>query len=124
MRQRWRKVALKLRERPIPDVLDDPAYQRIRPRIALRGHPDLDRDQPSGRGAVVTIVTTAGESVSRRVDHPRGHSARGGVSWADLLQKWKEGLPECDVERMLALAQRMDEVEDVHELLDAFRAVR
>ena len=59
---------------------------------------------------------------STRVEHPRGHSRRGGLTWEELAGKWHEGLPECDVGKMLALAQRLDEIEDVTEFLDAFRA--
>lgn len=113
---------LKLRESPFPEVLADPAFTRLRPRVSLRGDPDLDRDQPDGRGAVVAITTVGGATVSLRVDHPRGHSKRGGLTWAELAGKWHEGLPECDVDRMIALAQRLEDVEDVTELLDAFKA--
>ncbi|HSV83771.1 MAG TPA: MmgE/PrpD family protein [Ramlibacter sp.] len=115
---------LKLRESPFPEVLADPAFARLRPRVTLRGHPDLDRDQPDGRGSIVTISTADGKSVSARVDHPRGHSKRGGVTWPELARKWHEGLPECDVDRLVALAQGMEDIADVNELLDALRAVR
>jgi len=113
---------LKLRESPFPEVLGDPAFARLRPRVSLRGDADLDRDQPEGRGAIVAITTEGGSTVSMRVDHPKGHSLRGGLTWAELSGKWHEGLPDCDVDRMLALAQRLEDVEDVTELLDAFRA--
>jgi len=115
---------LRLRESPFPAVLQDPAYLRLRPRVALRGDPDLDRDQPAGRGAIVAITTGDGTTVRHRVEHPRGHSQRGGVTWDELAQKWREGLPECDVDRMLAVARRLEHIEDVNELVDAFRAVR
>jgi 2-methylcitrate dehydratase PrpD len=111
---------LKLRESAFPAVLADPAFRRLRLRVLLRGHADLDRDQPDGRGAIVVITTTDGASFSMRIDHPKGHSRRGGLSWADLSGKWHEGLPECDVDRMVALAQQLDEIEDVTEFLDAF----
>jgi 2-methylcitrate dehydratase PrpD len=113
---------LKLRESPFPEVLGEPAYARLRARIAVRGHPDLDRDQPDGRGAIVAITTVDGATVSKRVDHPQGHSKRGGLSWPQLAAKWHEGLPECDVDKMLSLARQLDDVEDVSEFLDAFRA--
>jgi len=113
---------LKLRESPFPEVLSDPAFSRLRPRVSLRGDADLDRDQPDGRGAIVTITTVGGLTVSMRVDAPRGHSQRGGLTWAELSGKWHEGLPECDVDRMLAIAQRLEDVEDVTELLNAFQA--
>ncbi len=113
---------LKLRESPFPDVLANPAFARIRPNVTLASHPDLDRDQPNGRGAIVTIRTTDGASATQRVDHPKGHSLRGGLTWDDLAVKWREGLPECDIDRMLAIGRRLDEIEDVREFLDVFRA--
>jgi 2-methylcitrate dehydratase PrpD len=112
---------LKLRESPFPEVLGDPAFSRLRPRVELRGDADLDRDQPDGRGAIVAITTVDGSAVSMRVDYPKGHSKRGGLTWPELSGKWHEGLPECDVDRMLAIAQRLEDVEDVTELLDAFK---
>jgi 2-methylcitrate dehydratase PrpD len=113
---------LKLRDSPFPDVLDNPQFARIRPHVTLIGHPDLDRDQPNGRGAIVTITTTDGDRRTMRVEHPKGHSLRGGVTWDDLAGKWREGLPECDIDRMIALGRRLDEIEDVCEFLDVFRA--
>jgi 2-methylcitrate dehydratase PrpD len=112
---------LKLRESPFPEVLENPAFSRLRSRVDLRGDPELDRDQPDGRGAIVAITTVEGSTVSMRIDHPKGHSKRGGLTWADLAGKWHEGLPECDVDRMIALAQRLEHIEDVTEFLDAFK---
>ena len=111
---------LKLRESPFPGVLSNPAFSRLRPRVTLQGDADLDRDQPSGRGAIVRITTVGGSTVSHRVDHPRGHSLRGGVTWDELAVKWHEGLPECNVDRMIALAQRLEDIEDVSDLVTAF----
>jgi 2-methylcitrate dehydratase PrpD len=115
---------IRLRESPFPEVLADPAYLRLRERIVVHGHPDLDRDQPEGRGAIVTIGTTSGAAFTRRVEHPKGHSLRGGLTWDDLSAKWHEGLAECDVERMLAVARRLDEVEDVSVFLDTLQVRR
>jgi len=113
---------LSLRESPFPEVLANPVFTRLRERIEVQGHPDLDRDQPEGRGAIVTIATANGATLVRRVDHPRGHSLRGGLTWSDLATKWQEGLAECDVERMLAMARRLHEIEDVSVFLDAVQA--
>ena len=44
---------------------------------------------------------------------PRGHSLRGGVSWSDLAGKWRDGLPDCDVGKMISLAQRLEDLEDI-----------
>jgi 2-methylcitrate dehydratase PrpD len=111
---------LKLRESPFPDVLADPAFARLRPHVTVHADADLDREQPEGRGAVVTITKVDGSSVRCRVDHPKGHSRRGGLSWDDLSAKWRAGLPGCDVDRIMALGRRLDQLEDARELLDAF----
>lgn len=103
-------------------MLGDPSFERLRPRVTLRGHPDLDRDQPDGRGCIVTITTRGDQRVTARVEHPRGHSKRGGVTWEELAVKWREGLPECDIDRLVDLGMRLEQVEDVKELLDAFSA--
>lgn len=111
---------LSLRESPFPSVLGDSAFTRLRARVTLGVDPGLNRDQPNGRGSNVTITTANGSTVSRRVDYPRGHSRRGAVSWSDLSGKWHDLLPGCDVDRMLTLAQRLDDLDDVNELSDAF----
>ena len=111
---------LKLRELPFPAMLGNPAFPRLRPRVTAAGDADLDRDQPTGRGAIVRMTLTDGSTVSQRVEHPRGHSLRGGVTWDELAVKWQDGLPECDIDRMLALTRGLEDVEDVNELVTAF----
>ena len=111
---------LGLREQPFPAILSDPTFVRLRVRVTVAVDPDLNRDQPNGRGATVTITTVDGATVSRRIDHPRGHSRRGGATWSDLSAKWHEGLPECDIEKVVALAQRLDELDDVNVLANSF----
>jgi 2-methylcitrate dehydratase PrpD len=113
---------LSLRDLPFPAILDEPRYTRIRASITVGVDPDLDRELPDGRGANVAITTSTGAMFSRRVDWPRGHSMRGGVTWPDLAEKWNDALPGCDVGRALALARGLDELEDVSVLCDAFAA--
>jgi len=115
---------LKLRESPFPAILAHPAFASLRARMDVRGDPDLDRDQPHGRGAIVAITMGDGATVSKRVEHPKGHSKRGGLAWEDLAEKWREGLPECDVDKMIAIAQRLDHLEDSSEFLSAVLAPR
>lgn len=115
---------LSLRESPFPTVLGDPAFARLRARVTVGVDPGLNRDQPNGRGSNVTISTANGSTVSRRIDYPKGHSRRGSVAWSDLSGKWHDLLPECDVDRMIALAQRLDDLEDVNEPSNAFSAAR
>lgn len=114
---------LSLRESPFPAILGDPAFTRVRARITVGVDPDVDRDQPNGRGANVSITRMDGSAVSRRVDHPRGHSLRGAVTWDELSKKWHEALPECDIDKILSLAQRLEELEDVNELSGAFGSI-
>jgi 2-methylcitrate dehydratase PrpD len=115
------RAGLSLNESPFPGILGDPAFARMRARIALGIDPKLEHDQPDGRGANVAITTVGGLTVSRRVDHPRGHSLRGAVTWSDLSEKWHDALRECEVDRMLAVAQGLDDLDDVKDLSDAFR---
>jgi 2-methylcitrate dehydratase PrpD len=111
---------LRLDESPFPAILGDPAFAAMRARITLGVDPALEHDQPDGRGAVVAITTVGGKRVSQRVDHPRGHSRRGGATWADLSDKWHDALRECEVDRMLAVAQGLDDLDDVKHLSEAF----
>jgi 2-methylcitrate dehydratase PrpD len=114
---------IKLTDLPFPAVLSDPTFQRIRALISVEPDPDLQRDQPNGRGAKVTIGVRRGQTYSMRVDHPRGHSQRGDVSWDELSEKWRGALPGCDVDAAMDLAQNLDELEDVTLLSRAFAGV-
>ena len=96
-----------------PEIESDPAFGRLRERVTLRTDPDLDRDQPNGRGAVVTITLVDGTSGTRRVDHPRGHSLRGEPTWSELAVKWRDALPEADTDGWIRSAARLEDVDDV-----------
>jgi 2-methylcitrate dehydratase PrpD len=105
-----------LREVLFPALLTHPEFGHIRSRISVGVDPDLDRDQPDGRGARVTIVVREGQRYSERVEHPRGHSKHGDVTWDDLTEKWKDALPECDIDRVMSMCQKLDELDDTNEL--------
>jgi 2-methylcitrate dehydratase PrpD len=111
---------LDLRELPFPGLLDDPNFIRLRGMVRVGVDAGLNRDQPEGRGAHVTVGTADGQSHAHRVDAPRGHSSRGGASWQDLHEKWRAGLPRCPVDTMAALTQGLEHLEDVRVLADAF----
>jgi 2-methylcitrate dehydratase PrpD len=113
---------LSLRESYFPDVLEDPRFHDLRARITLRVDGELESRQPNGRDASVTITTETGTTVSCTVESPRGHALRGGTTWDELSAKWRDALPAYDVDRQIALAKRMDDLESVTELVDAFRA--
>jgi 2-methylcitrate dehydratase PrpD len=113
---------LHLGESYFPAILDDPAFAAMRARIRVRVDPDLEVSQPDGRGAVVTITTGAGVAVSHRVDHPHGHSLRGGVTWADLSAKWHDAMGGrgYDIDAWVGRAQRLEDLADAGMLTDAF----
>jgi 2-methylcitrate dehydratase PrpD len=105
-----------------PEIQSEPAFRRIRELITLGVDTGLDRDQPDGRGAVVTIDLTDGRSVSRRVDHPRGHSLRGGPTWDDLAAKWRDALPDVHTDAWVEASRRLADIDDVVPFVDLFRA--
>jgi 2-methylcitrate dehydratase PrpD len=111
---------LSLRELPFPSILQDPVFNRLRAAVTVGVDPDLDRSQPQGRGANVLIQTADGLTISHCVEAPRGHSSRGRVTWTELEDKWRDGLPGCDVGKMVGLAQRLDDIDDVRVFADAF----
>lgn len=77
-----------------PAALDHPAVAGVKTRIVIAADPELDRTQPRGRGARMTLTTRDGRRLSRLIEHPRGYALRGPVSWDDLAGKWERLLPE------------------------------
>jgi 2-methylcitrate dehydratase PrpD len=117
------KGGLKLVDYPFPEILGNANYQRIRANIRAEVDADLQREFPNGRGARVTIVQNDGVTRSLRIDNPLGHSLRGEPSWDELAIKWRGSLANCDTDKALALARRIDELKDARQLFDAFSGV-
>lgn len=111
---------LRLSESHFPAVLDDPAFAPLRARITLVVNPLLEAQAPNGRGAVVTITIRDGRTVTERVDHPRGHSARGGATWDELTAKWREASPDQDVDSWIVGARKLDDLDHVERLSRLF----
>ena len=105
---------------PFPAILDNPAFPVMRARITVGVDAELERDHPKGRGANVAITTTSGTRVEQRVEWPKGHSRRGGVTWEDLSAKWHDALPESDIDRALELARGLEDLDDASMLADAY----
>ncbi|SEP48497.1 MmgE/PrpD family protein [Amycolatopsis saalfeldensis] len=103
-----------------PEIQADPAFARIRERVTVGTDPDLEREQPNGRGAVVTITLADGTTATRRVDHPRGHSLRGEPTWPDLGAKWRDALDEVDTDAWIRSAARLENVDDVGAFVEQF----
>jgi 2-methylcitrate dehydratase PrpD len=96
-----------------PDALADERFARLRSKITVRVDPELQAEQPNGRGARVTITTADDRVHSQRVDHPRGHSARDGASWPELTQKWRQALPGYDIDAIATAARELEDLDDV-----------
>jgi 2-methylcitrate dehydratase PrpD len=111
---------LSLAESYFPEILEEPAFAEMRARITAGVDEAMDAERPDGRGARVTIVTRDGQSVSMRIDDPRGHSRRGGVTWSDLEGKWTGTFSKAQLDRILTIAQKLERV-DVEDLVAAFR---
>jgi 2-methylcitrate dehydratase PrpD len=111
-----------IQETLFPGLLTHSEFERIRPHITVGVDSDLDREQPDGRGARVTIVVSEGKGYSKRVDYPRGHSKRGDVTWDDLAEKWKDALPDCDIDGVMSACQNLDQLDDSNELSALFCA--
>jgi 2-methylcitrate dehydratase PrpD len=111
---------LSLSESPFPAIVDQPDYVTMRRSITVGIDPDLQREQPDGRGAKVTITTTSGLVLAHRVDWPRGHSRRGAVTWDELFAKWHDALPGYDIERALQLTRDLEDLNDARLLADVY----
>ncbi|MFC9454380.1 MmgE/PrpD family protein [Streptomyces sp. NPDC056983] len=111
---------LPLHESPFPAVLDDPSFEPLRSRITLVVNPLLEMQGPDNRGAVVTITTRDGQRVTERVDHPLGHSNRGGATWDDLTTKWRAAAPDHDVDSWLAHARKLEDLQHAEQLSGVF----
>ncbi|GCB54391.1 hypothetical protein rerp_07990 [Rhodococcus erythropolis] len=101
-------------------LLASPQVSRLRKAVTVYVDDDLEREQPHGRGARVTLRTDSGE-VSRLIEHPRGHRFReNNVTW-DLLQlKWQSMLePRMGAQRFAELvtsAMALEGLDDVRSL--------
>ncbi|MFD9663286.1 MmgE/PrpD family protein [Rhodococcus sp. NPDC059968] len=101
-------------------LLNDPEVLRLKSLVALIGDAEFDRIQPQGRGAEVTIEVGGG-SVSRRVEHPRGHRFRTPApAWDDLREKWEDLLVrrvgQGRFDQFFQACASLESVDDVNEV--------
>lgn len=101
-------------------LLRDSRVVRLRSLVTVEVDSELERVQPHGRGARVTIRTRNGTYTSL-VEHPKGHRFRPeGVSWADLREKWEpllvSRLGASRFGALLRTCRSLDAVDDVREI--------
>lgn len=101
-------------------LLEDPRVARLRDLVTVLVDDELERDQPHGRGARVTLRTRSIE-VSRLVEHPRGHRFREqNITWDLLRDKWEPMLePRMGArafDELVSTARALEDVDDIRSL--------
>ena len=103
-----------VREFDDPLVMD-PAVAAFRARV----HAAIDPAMPVG-AARVSVTTTGGKVLSAEVMHARGSLAQP-MTDAEIAQKLRDlaatGCPRCEADRVIDAVWRLDEADDVRELM-------
>lgn len=86
-----------------PGRFADPKLLELIQRVKVRRHAELSRLYPAAVGNIVTVQLHSGESLTERVDYPRGH-ARKPLNDADVEAKFRLlATPLITPERMTAV---------------------
>lgn len=109
------------------EIVADEAIGELIGRCEVFVDPNLERSgNPRWPAAAVTITTTAGETHHRRVDAAKGNPGNELTS-AELEQKFFEcaatRLPDAQATALRDLVARLEQVEDIGELLTHARGI-
>jgi 2-methylcitrate dehydratase PrpD len=104
-----------------PARYDDPALRRAAAeQVDIQSDPTL-----TGVEAAVEIELADGKTLSARCTHPRG-SAENPLTWAQIegkLRSYAAGvLAPADVDAVVGMVRRLEDLGSVRELMDALRA--
>jgi len=102
--------------------LADPKILEFISRIKARVDPTIEAKGPAFRhAAVVTLTTRSGETFSREALHRRG-SPENPLQPAEIEEKFRNVVRSClssdDIEEVIALSSRLDQLNDIQPLLD------
>jgi 2-methylcitrate dehydratase PrpD len=103
------------------DKVLDPTIDRLQDLVDVKE--DIDPSRHTwGWGATVTITLKDGRRFSSTVNEPRGSGPRG-IDWADVEHKVRTLTPQsgkslADVEKILELGHRFDELSSVTPLIE------
>lgn len=104
---------------PIPEV------ERFRGRVTVVRDPDLDRADPDGRGAWISVTLRDGRVLREEQPYPPLHSRAGDISWAALSEKFAglagRVLTDRAVADTMATLASLEDLADVHELTTTVR---
>ncbi len=86
--------------------------------------PELDREFPQKWPARVVVSTTDGREFEYRLEHPKG-DPENPLSWEELIAKFTSlagrVLPVSQCDEIVSLVRRVDQLEDISELVEALR---
>lgn len=111
---------LRLDDEPFPEMLQNPVFQALRPRISVASSPEFRDEDATRLGARVAITTDEGQTVETYVKHPRGYDSFGRIGWDDLEAKWSGVLKGCDLESALAISKELETLGDISQLARCF----
>ena len=102
-----------------PEVLQEPAIQRLMPKFSIMVDPDLEEERvrhPSKWPAVVEVYMEDGTSYSQRVDSPPG-SALNPATVQEIEDKYlslaTRVLPERQARDLWQMVERLEQQEDL-----------
>ena len=102
---------------PTPQGLFDEAVVRVANRV------DYEIDESLGKAGVVEVALASGETLSERVDHPRGHrdnpltDEQRRRKFRDCAAHAASGLSPSAVDEAVAMIDALDDVPDVREIV-------
>ena len=101
----------------------DPALRPLMARIAVREDPELTRRFPEVMESRFELITKSGKRLTAQAQYPKGH-IRNPMSDADVEIKFRSAcaphLSAAQCDTALGLLWRLDELDDIGNLLGAF----
>ncbi len=87
--------------------------------------PELDREFPVKWPARVAITTTDGKVFEHHLEYPKG-DPQNPLSWDELIDKFNslagQVLPKSQCDKIVGLVRKVDQLNDISELVDALQA--
>ena len=102
---------------PTPQGLFDEAVVRVANRV------EYEVDESLGKSGVVEVTLASGETLSERVDHPRGHrdnpltDAQRRQKFRDCAAHAASPLSPAAIDEAIEMIERLDDLPDVREVL-------
>jgi len=106
-----------------PEGIQDEQVLQIAQKVTPKYDEQLTRVKKGREPGIVVIRMKDGKAYSKRVDVPYGHSEKP-LAWKDLIRKFRDcvshsakPVPEENVERVINLVAKLEEVDDVGRII-------